>query len=684
MVMTHKLSLRQRWAISSVWGVTGALALSCGVGAPDQSEDTPGASERALSTRYDWLQFNGDAQHSGNNTAETTLGAGNVANLTRLFQATLPSVADGAPVYLASVSTASGSRDLLFVTSKAGHIVALDAQTGATVWSKQFGPGTCKVNNGSTACYTTSSPAIDPGRNFVYSYGLDGKVHKLAVATGAESSGAGWPQVTTLKGFDDKGSSPLAFASAGGKTFLYMAHGGYPGDRGDYQGHLTAIDLSTGAQNVFNTLCSDQTVHFQETPALPDCASRQSAVWARAQVVYDSSLNRIFIATGNGNFSPSAHNWGDSVLALAPDGTGSAGNPLDSYTPTNFQSLQDADADVGSTAPAILPVPAGSSVAHLALQSGKDGKLRLLNLSNLSGASGPGFTGGEVGSIIDVPQSNAVLTAPAVWVNPADGATWAFVANSWGVSGLKLSLGAGNVPQLNVVWKNTGSGAGGTSPLLANNVLYLAGSNSLRALDPTTGTLLWSDAQIGSIHWQSPIVANGVLYIEDGAAHLTAYALPTTTKFSAKINFQPAASPVPSGYLADTGAVFADRGNGYSYGWDVDNSAQTRDRNAANSPDQRYDTFVHMQKPENPTARWELAVPSGTYSVRLVSGDPGYFDSVYRLNAETTLALSGTPSASGLWIDSTASVAVSDGRLTISSASGSQNNKIDFIEVTQQ
>ena len=71
--------------------------------------------------------------------------------------------------------------------------------------------------------------------------------------------------------------------------------------------------------------------------------------------------------------------------------------------------------------------------------------------------------------------------------------------------------------------------------------------------------------------------------------------------------------------------------------------AQTRDRNAANSPDQRYDTLTHLQKPENPDAVWELAVPNGTYSVRIVSGDAPNFDSVFRTTAEGVLVVSGTP-----------------------------------------
>ena len=46
------------------------------------------------------------------------------------------------------------------------------------------------------------------------------------------------------------------------------------------------------------------------------------------------------------------HNWSESVLALHPDATGgsgvNAGKPLDTYTPANWSSLDNADADVGA------------------------------------------------------------------------------------------------------------------------------------------------------------------------------------------------------------------------------------------------------------------------------------------------------------------------------------------------
>ena len=482
---------------------------------------------------YDWLQFNGDPAHSGNNSLETAIDRNNVASLALKFQVALPAPADGAPVLLQSVATASGVRDLLFVTTKAGHVVALDAQTGAQIWSRQYAAGTCGINGGGSACYTTSSPAIDPNRLYVYSYGLDGYVHKYQVGDGTEIMSGGWPQLTTLKGFDEKGSSALAIAMSKASTYLYVVHGGYPGDKGDYQGHVTAIDLATGAQKVFNAMCSDQAIHLARSPASPDCSAARSAIWARPGVVYDAETDRIFMTTGNGSYDGGS-NWSETIFALNPDGSGAAGKPLDSYTPGEFQSLDNADADLGSAAPAILPVPTGSSVRHLALQTGKDGRLRLIDLTNLSGQAGPGHTGGEIGTIVDVPQGGAVLPQPAVWVNPADGSTWAFVANGNGLGAFKLAIAVDGTPSLAEQWRNA---QGGASPLVANNVLYYATSNVLRALDPTTGSLLWSTTQIGSVHWESPVVANGVVYVTDESGQLTAFAPPAASITAAVVEF---------------------------------------------------------------------------------------------------------------------------------------------------
>jgi hypothetical protein len=153
--------------------------------------------------------------------------------------------------------------------------------------------------------------------------------------------------------------------------------------------------------------------------------------------------------------------------------------------------------------------------------------------------------------------------------------------------------------------------------------------------------------------------------------------------FTARVNFQPVAVPVPAGYLADDGAVFGARGGGLSYGWTTDNTAQARDRNSTLSPDQRYDTFNQFQRPApaNPDAVWELALANGTYQVRIVAGDPSFTDSVHRLQAEGVLVLDGTPTADQRWIEGTVLVTVTDGRLTLRAAPGGVNSKVCFIDV---
>ena len=180
---------------------------------------------------------------------------------------------------------------------------------------------------------------------------------------------------------------------------------------------------------------------------------------------------------------------------------------------------------------------------------------------------------------------------------------------------------------------------------------------------------------VARLLWSSASVPKAVI----PGSRLYASAAPSTT---IRINFQPAAAAVPAGYLADAGLAYAVRGNGQTYGWNADNTAQTRDRNASNSPDQRYDTLTHFQKPANPDAIWEIAVVNGTYRVRIVSGDASNFDSVFRTTAEGVLVVSGTPTTSTRWLEGTSTVVVTDGRLTIRTGAGASNNKICFVEIS--
>ena len=151
--------------------------------------------------------------------------------------------------------------------------------------------------------------------------------------------------------------------------------------------------------------------------------------------------------------------------------------------------------------------------------------------------------------------------------------------------------------------------------------------------------------------------------------------------FAAKINFQPGTAAKPALYQMDSGLVFAARGGGWSFGWRADNTRAARDRNHLRSPDQRWDTHLRMQDASNSRATWEIAVPDGWYSVRIVAGDPRYFDGRMRIGAEGVVAIDTTPGSAQPWQDRTVLTRVRDGRLTIHSMTGAVMNKLCFIEV---
>jgi glucose/arabinose dehydrogenase len=150
----------------------------------------------------------------------------------------------------------------------------------------------------------------------------------------------------------------------------------------------------------------------------------------------------------------------------------------------------------------------------------------------------------------------------------------------------------------------------------------------------------------------------------------------------ARVNFQPAGSQVPYGYIPDSGAAYAaSRG----YGWISQSSSaplsmtgKTLDRNA--SPDQRTDTLIQMQS--GTPGRWEYAVPAGTYDVRVGVGDTGVTTgSNHRIAVEGQLAVNGfVASASEKYLIAQVRVDVTDGKVTLDAAGGT-NTKLLFADI---
>jgi len=182
---------------------------------------------------------------------------------------------------------------------------------------------------------------------------------------------------------------------------------------------------------------------------------------------------------------------------------------------------------------------------------------------------------------------------------------------------------------------------------------------------------------------------------KSGTATVTVGSSTNLPSTGVQIDFQPASSATPAGFLADTGAAYtAARG----YGWitqasagtasavPVDMTPNTRDRATGNYT-QQLNTFLHMQYAAggvgNTTpAAWEYALPNGTYTVTVAVGDASNnLDSTNTINIEGKAAIASfVPTASRHFSTTTLRVPVSDGKLTIDAKSGT-NTKIDYVTI---
>ena len=434
-----------------------------------------------------------------------------VGKLHKGWSVTLPDLADVRPILVRNVSWPNGTvRDVLYLTTDNGTLLALDAATGAKLW-------VVPPKNVKNPMFTKSSPAADPLTGLIYSYGLDGKVHRYRLTTGQEVVGHGWPELVTRMPESEKISSSLNLVNG----YLYVTTASSGGDAPPYQGHMVAINVKTGTAHVFNSMCSNQT-HIL---APGECDANGGGIWARPGVVVDPVTGNIFFTTANDYYTANkgGTSWGQTVIEMTADGS----KVVDSYTPENYSALVGQDLDLGSVAPVLLPTIPQSRTPELAVQGGKEGLLRLLNRQNLSGQGGPAHVGGEL-QTVRVPNGCPVEAQPIAWKDPGTGTLWLFVPNFCGLDGYKVQTSSAGVTSLHLAWS---AAAVTSSPIISGGVLFAATSKALLAFDPNSGHELWSSASattggdIGYIHWESPIVVDGRVYCPDEDNRLTMYQL---------------------------------------------------------------------------------------------------------------------------------------------------------------
>ena len=198
----------------------------------------------------DWMQFGYDAAHTGYNPAETTISPANVASLvTKLYSVNL--AAYGRQRAGVSLECLDRGRHARTCCSRSATTAASWRSTPrpaprsgtrrrAARSRRPLRPRSIRAGNTSTATASTAR-----------------RTNTRSATAPRSRPAAGRSSITLEDQCRERRRRGLTIANSGGVNWLYVVTDGYIGDGGDYQGHVTTINLSTGAQVVFNTLCSN-------------------------------------------------------------------------------------------------------------------------------------------------------------------------------------------------------------------------------------------------------------------------------------------------------------------------------------------------------------------------------------------------------------------------------------------
>src|SRR4029077_345876 len=126
-----------------------------------------------------------------------------------------------------------------------------------------------------------------------------------------------------------------------------------------------------------------------------------------------------FVVTGNTFDSGSIWHGSEAVIRLQP-GPVFSGSPTDYWAPTNWQSLDSGDTDLGGSGAILVDVP-GATPSALVVALGKDGNAYLLNRNNLGGVSAPLAQASVGGTIIQAAATYKTTLGTFVVLRPGSG-----------------------------------------------------------------------------------------------------------------------------------------------------------------------------------------------------------------------------------------------------------------------
>jgi len=514
----------------------------------------------AASAQVNVLTYHNDFHRDGLNNQETILTKTSVNPNAFGLLFTLP--VDGQvyaqPLYMSNVAIPNqGTHNVVIVCTENNSVYAFDANTaGHPLWHINFGQA---VPNGDTGTDDinpqigiTGTPVIVPGIAGVW--GGDPVLYVVPKTKGGTANTAVYTQTLyvvdvtsgavkghvviggsvagTGDGTNGKGQVPFntliqnqrpallylpATAYGPSVNTIYIAWASH-GDNGPYHGWIMAYNAQTLAQTgILNTSPNATT----DPSGYPLAAG---GIWQGGAGLASDGVY-LYGATGNGTFNPANGSYGDSVFKVPS----SSFKITDYFSPSEQQTLDDYDEDLGSGGLVVIPGVTNTQTGkayNLLVQSGKEGSIYLLNSENL-GKNNPTDTVYQ-----ELPQAiGGIWGQPAYWngnvyFGPIYSSLVAFKLSGGVLTTSPTSQGPkyynypGPTPSVSsngtangIVWAVEGDNYsfGGPATLQAYDATNLA--NELYDSGATNGR----DSMGPGVKFAVPTIANGHVFVGTGS-----------------------------------------------------------------------------------------------------------------------------------------------------------------------
>ena len=487
-----------------------------------------GLKRRYSGAPVDVLNYHYDTYPTGWNQSETDLTPATVQSAS--FGALTTLNVDGnvfaQPLIVSNFTLPDGTtHNVLIVATGHNSVYAYDAQTYAILW--QVNLGTPQAS-GDVGCGDvepeygiSSTPVIVRSGNTATIYVVSAtepaamsfhtQIHALDLGTGADTLSP--TEIDPRSKLKTGGTLHFDPQNQWNRTSLVARNGAiYVGigshcDRGagSVSGWLLRYDAASLKQDgKFNTI---------KAAAGYELAS----IWMSGYAPAIDDAGDVLAVTGNGNFSltKGSEGYGESIVGVSSDLKRLQG----SFTPSNWQDLNNGDTDLGSGGVMAIPTIAGQASPPLAIAAGKQGIAYLVNTAKLGGTANSGYTPLATLSL------QGCFCAPAYYQTGGSGVLF-YQTNSDVVRA--FSVGTGATPTLTQIATGTSqAGYGGSFPIVSSNgaiansgvvwalehgstmqlQAYAAASLGAPLFSANSGS--WSNGGRG---WLTPLVANGRVY----------------------------------------------------------------------------------------------------------------------------------------------------------------------------